>query len=43
MAGTKDSKLKLLYLAEIFEKKTDENHYVSATQLCDELAKMGKT
>ena len=41
MAGTKDSKLKLLYLAEIFEKKTDENHYVSATQLCDELAKMG--
>lgn len=41
MAGVKDSKLKLLYLAEIFEKKTDENNYVSATQLCDELAKLG--
>ena len=41
MAGVKNSKLKLLYLAEIFEKKTDENHYISATQLCDELAKLG--
>ena len=40
MAGVKNSKLKLLYLAEILEKKTDENHYISATQLCDELAKL---
>lgn len=39
MAGVKNSKLKLLYLAEIFEKKTDENNYITATQLCDELAK----
>ena len=41
MAGVKNSKLKLLYLAEIFEKKTDENTYISATQLCDELQKLG--
>lgn len=41
MAGVKNSKLKLLYLAEIFEKKTDENHYITATQLCDELQKIG--
>lgn len=40
MAGVKNSKLKLLYLAEIFEKKTDENNYISATQICDELAKL---
>lgn len=43
MAGVKNSKLKLLYLAEILEKKTDENNYISATQLCDELAKLGIT
>lgn len=41
MAGVKNSKLKLLYLAEIFEKKTDEDNYISATQICDELAKLG--
>lgn len=41
MAGVKNSKLKLLYLAEIFEQKTDETHYISATQLCDELGKLG--
>ena len=41
MAGVKNSKLKLLYLAEIFEKKTDENNYITATQLCDELQKVG--
>ena len=38
MGGVKNSKLNLLYLAEIFEKKTDENNYISATQICDELA-----
>lgn len=41
MAGVKNSKLKLLYLAEIFEQKTDEDNYISANQLCDELAKLG--
>ena len=41
MPGVKNSKLKLLYLAEIFERKTDETHYISATQLCDELGKLG--
>lgn len=43
MAGVKNSKLKLLYLAEILEKKTDENNYITATQLCDELARLGIT
>ncbi len=43
MAGVKNSKLKLLYLAEIFEKKTDDNHYISANALCDELEKVGIT
>ncbi len=41
MAGVKDSKLKLLYLADIFEKKTDENTYISANGLCEELNKLG--
>ncbi len=41
MAGVKNSKLKLLYLAEIFEKKTDENNLISANALCDELEKVG--
>ena len=41
MAGVKNSKLKLLYLVDILEKKTDENNYISATALCDELAELG--
>lgn len=41
MAGVKNSKLKLLYLADILEKKTDENNYISATALCDALAEIG--
>ena len=41
MAGVKNSKLKLLYLVDILEKKTDENNYISATRLCDELAELG--
>lgn len=39
MPGVKNTKLKLLYLAEILEKKTDENHFISAAQICEELAK----
>lgn len=39
MAGVQKSKLKLLYLADILKKKTDENHYLAATEICDELAK----
>ena len=39
MAGVKNSKLKLLYLAEIFEKYTDETHMLGANELCDMLAK----
>lgn len=41
MAGVKNSKLKLLYIAEILEKQTDENNFISATALCDELSKLG--
>ena len=37
MAGTQNSKLKLLYLADILMRKTDEDHYLAATELCDEL------
>ncbi len=43
MAGVKNSKLKLLYLAEIFEKKTDEDNLISANKICDELEKLGVT
>ncbi len=41
MAGVKNSKLKLLYIAQILEKKTDENNYISAVKLCEELEKLG--
>lgn len=40
MAGVQKSKLKLLYLADILKKKTDENNYLAATEICDELAKL---
>ena len=39
MAGVQKSKLKLLYLADILKKKTDEDHYIAATEIVDELAK----
>lgn len=41
MAGVKNSKLKLLYLAELFRKRTDEDHYIAATEICEELEKLG--
>lgn len=40
MAGVQKSKLKLLYLADILKKKTDENNYLAATEICDELSKL---
>lgn len=33
MAGVQDTKLKILYLANIFMEKTDENHYISISQM----------
>ncbi len=39
MAGVKNSKLKLLILAKIFEQKTDEEHPLTALELCEELEK----
>jgi len=41
MAGVKNSKLKLLVLADIFEKQTDEEHTLTANELCDKLQNAG--
>ncbi len=41
MAGNKNSKLKLLYLKEIFEKFTDEDHVLNAIELTQKLQSYG--
>lgn len=41
MAKSPNQKLKLLYLAQIFEKRTDENHGLTVQQLIDALAELG--
>lgn len=41
MAGNEKSKLKLLYLMDIFKKKTDDDHVLTANELCDELEACG--
>jgi len=38
MSGNANQKLKLLYLADILEKETDEEHTLSAVDLCSKLA-----
>ncbi len=40
MAGVQKSKLKLLYLVDILRRKTDENNYLAATEICDILSQM---
>lgn len=40
MAKSLNQKLKLLYLVDILERKTDEKHPMTAAQLIDELAKV---
>ena len=40
MAGTQKSKLKLLYLADILKKKTDDEHFLAATEIVEELNKL---
>lgn len=40
MAKSPNQKLKLLYLVDILERKTDENHPMTAAALIDELAKV---
>ena len=40
MAGVQKSKLKLLYLADILKQKTDEDHFIAATEICEELARL---
>lgn len=41
MAGVKNSKLKLLVLADIFTELTDDNKALSANEICAELEKHG--
>ncbi len=43
MAGQKNSKLKLLYLADILNEKTDDTHFLTANDICNELEKLGIT
>ena len=35
MAGKPDAKIKLLYLKEIFEKYTDEDHILNSSDIVD--------
>ena len=39
MAKSDNQKLKLLYIKQMLEEKTDENHVISKQQIIDELAK----
>ena len=41
MAGVKNSTLKLLVLADIFEKQTDEENPLNATELSEKLQNLG--
>lgn len=41
MAKSPNQKLKLLYLVDILERKTDENHPMTAAALIEELDKVG--
>jgi predicted DNA-binding transcriptional regulator YafY len=41
LAGNAKQKLKLLYLADILHRETDENHCMSAIELCNRLADYG--
>ena len=41
MAKSPNQKLKLLYLVDILERRTDEKHPMTAAQLIDELDKLG--
>lgn len=43
MPGVKNSKLKLLYLADIFKKETDEEHPMTSEELCNALLLHGIT
>ena len=43
MAGSANAKLKPLYLLQIFQEKTDEEHPLSAEGLCKELENRGVT
>ena len=41
MAKTYNQKLKLLHILRLLNEKTDENHYLTAAQLIEELDKEG--
>lgn len=41
MAKTYNQKMKLLHILQVLKEKTDENHYLTAAQLIDELDQVG--
>ena len=41
MAKTFNQKMKLLHILRVLNEKTDENHYLTAAQLIEELEKVG--
>ena len=41
MAEVVAGKLKLLYLAKIFERETDDDHGLTASQIIEKLAELG--
>ena len=41
MARLSNQKLKLLYIADLLEKETDENHSLTATEISKRLAAQG--
>lgn len=43
MAKTNNQKLKLLHILRVLNEKTDDNHFLTATQLIEELEKEGIT
>ncbi|MBE6733321.1 MAG: transcriptional regulator [Ruminococcaceae bacterium] len=43
MAARSGQKLKLLYIADILKKYTDEDNPISATEICEKLIKLGVT
>ena len=43
MAARSGQKLKLLYVIDILRKETDEEHPMSAIEICDRLQSMGVT
>ena len=41
MAGNRDQKVKILYLLDILERYSDEEHPINAVQICELLGQCG--